>query len=168
MTKKKWALLIAVVALIPLVFIFAKGTIILFEETTLIEEAKSSTYFEEDEPYIAESLISGRLTFRDQGQKVDVILSEAKAQDIINELATTEIRRTLKQIKNDNAEQYVIALDNDGYQMSYDLHINYLLSKNKETNEFLIRANFSEWNYIVEDASLYNKLEGILRKASSN
>ncbi|AWE08804.1 hypothetical protein DCE79_16210 [Lysinibacillus sp. 2017] len=163
MTKKKWISIIATVVVLFVAILFVRGTFFQ-EETTLLEVAKNSTYFEEDKPFLAESIISGYMTYRYKEESAGTEISESDAQDIIDLLATTKVKKTLKSIADVDSGMYILALDNNGYTMSYDLAIDFLLKENKD-NEILITTNYSDEVYILEDSNFYNKLVEILKKA---
>ncbi|WP_274306985.1 hypothetical protein [Solibacillus daqui] len=93
-----------------------------------------------------------------------VRLSESDAQAILDVFATTKVKKTNKKFKDD--QSYETTLSNNGYTMSYDLEFQFSLQKNKD--EVLIRADFSDSKYITKDLSIYNKLVEIMEKAPSN
>lgn len=133
-----------------------------------MEVAENSTYFEEGKPFVAESIVSGYLTFRNHETDAGVALSSSDAQEIIALLATTKVRKTNKTFKVDRSQgEYMLSLDNNGYTMSYDVKISLFFQKDKDSNEVFIMADFSESNYLTEDLSIYNKLVEMLEKASS-
>ena len=165
MTKRKWVLLIATVVVLSVVALFVRGTTFL-KETTLIEEAKNSTYFDEDKPFLAESFISGFMSYRYKEDEAGTEISESDAQKIINLLTTAKVKKTSKSIADVDSGGYILALDNNGYTMSYDLAIEFSMKKNKETNEILIMSNYSDSVYVMEDSNFYNHLVKLLKKES--
>lgn len=148
---------------------FSWSDAFIFEETTLMEVADNSTHFEEVKPFLVESIVSGFMTFREKDVDERVELSKSEAQEMINLLATTKVRKTNKILKNEDIHGlYTLSLDNNGYTMSYDVEVFLMFQKNNDSNEVLIITDFSDSVYRTEDLSIYNKLVEIMEKASSD
>lgn len=148
---------------------FSWSDAFIFEETTLMEVADNSTHFEEVKPFLAESIVSGFMTFREKDVDERVELSKSEAQEMINLLATTKVRKTNKILKNEDIHGlYTLSLDNNGYTMSYDVEVFLMFQKNNGSNEVLIITDFSDSVYRTEDLSIYNKFVEIMEKASSD
>ena len=164
-TKNKLISLSGLVALLAFAVLF--GSEALFKETTLIEKAKNSSYFEEDKPFLAESLVSGNMSYRFKSENGGAEIFESDAQELIELLSTTKVKKTFKSIESTEAKVYMIALDNSEVDMSYDLVVNFSMQKNKD-DKVLITADYVDGTYVMENENFYNKIIEILIKAPSN
>ena len=135
------------------------------KENTLIDVAKNSSFFEEDKPFVFESLISGRISLKSENSQF-AKLSESSAKELANVLNTSTVKESNKSLKSKGYPTYMIVLNNENYTMSYDLEIFFMMQKDEETNEVLINADFADGIYVTDDLSIYDKVIELIEKDS--
>ncbi len=152
--KKVW--IISIFIVIVLFLITQISSLKFSKDTTLIEVAENSTYFEEGKPFLVESITSGTIAYRYRKEDGGRRLSESEVKELIDILATTKVKKTSKSMAD--RRYYYVTLDNTNYTMSYDLRIFFMLQINEDTSEVIISADFSDSNYVTHDLRFYNKL----------
>ncbi|MEK4532137.1 hypothetical protein [Solibacillus sp. FSL K6-1554] len=125
--------------------------------------ANNSSYFEEDEPFLAESLVSGIMSYRLKKEHGGADILESDAQELIELLSTTKVKKTSKSIESTESKVYMIALDNSEVDMSYDLLVNFSMQKNKD-DKVLITADYVEGTYEMENSNFYIKVVEIIKE----
>ena len=141
--------------LIISVVLMKTGVLVKEQEWKLIEVIEEDRYVNRTEPLVVESLISGRIIEYPTREKVVTIdLTEEDAQEIVNLLSNTKVKRTSKKIQPD-VKTYYISLNNNGYTMPYQINVSLKLQLNEEESGMIFD---SVETYETEDLKIYYKL----------
>ena len=140
-------------------------------ERTVIDVVEENGDFKVGQPFVVESLISGRIsksTTKFSLYKSDVMveLTEADAKEIVNLLTQTKVNRTAETYRL-NGETFNLHLNNNGYTMPYQIDVSLTFQLNEEENAMIFEPLFGD-KYETEDLRLYNKLNEIIEKTSVN
>ena len=141
--------------LIISVVLMKTGVLVKEQEWKLIEVIEEDRYVNRTEPLVVESLISGRIIeYPTREEVVTIDLTEEDAQEIVNLLSNTKVKRTSKKIQPD-VKTYYISLNNNGYTMPYQINVSLKLQLNEEESGMIFD---SVETYETEDLKIYYKL----------
>lgn len=147
--------------LIISVVLMKTGVLVKEQEWKLIEVIEEDRYVNRTEPLVVESLISGRIIEYPTREKVVTIdLTEEDAQEIVNLLSNTKVKRTSKKIQPD-VKTYYISLNNNGYTMPYQINVSLKLQLNEEESGMIFDTVET---YETEDLKIYYKLIELFEK----